>query len=430
MKISRGAICALVLAFLTIWSHANPERTLSASRQFVLYGTDVALRGAISNLAEETKTNLLTLLRRSDSWKTPIVINLQFPQANVPEIPSAALQFSQTGAGLKLQLDLTIAANFNSAAVERELLRAILLEMIYRNQLDIAPGTVYVDPPDWLLEGVTAIARGRNAKALADALEPLLAAEKITSLSEFFRPRKLSGLDSPGRLLYRAHAAAFMKWLLDDPQGRSQFGRYIDNLANASNDPLADLRIYFPALRDEAVEKQWRVRISRFCEAQDFRLLTFEQTQRRLNELLTVKTEDSRSGTTFRLEDLPEKKISLAQARALRQLSQKLILLKARANPILRPIVTEYQEVAERLAAGKSSGASERLARTRSLRAKLAARLDKIDDYMNWFEATQARSKSDTFTNYLNAAEARQAAPRRSDPISVYLDSLEEQFQD
>ena len=79
--------CALVLMLATIVSGAAPERTVSTSRQFVVYGADVALRGAVSQLAEETKTNLLALLRRTDSWETPIVVNLQYPQANRPELP-------------------------------------------------------------------------------------------------------------------------------------------------------------------------------------------------------------------------------------------------------------------------------------------------------------------------------------------------------
>src|SRR5260221_11420562 len=99
MKILVCAAGVIVSIFLSPVVGASTERTVSTSRQFILYGTDVGLRGAISHLAEETKTNLLTILRRSDSWKTPIVINLQFPQANVPEIPPAALHFSQTGAG-------------------------------------------------------------------------------------------------------------------------------------------------------------------------------------------------------------------------------------------------------------------------------------------------------------------------------------------
>ena len=118
----------------------------------------------------------------------------------MPEVPPAALHFSQTGFGLKLQLDLTIAPNFNSAATERELLRAILLEMIYRGQGDIAAGTAYVDPPDWLLDGALAHAADRDSKLLAEALEPLLAADKIMPLSGISSAPKCFGLRFNGAL--------------------------------------------------------------------------------------------------------------------------------------------------------------------------------------------------------------------------------------
>src|ERR1051325_8900166 len=113
-------------------SGALPDHTISPSRQFVVYGASNSLRGAISQVAEQTKTDLLEFLHQPDRWKTPIIINLQSPQANVPELPPAALRFSQTGSGLKLQLDLTITQSADMSLVERALLRAILLEMIYR----------------------------------------------------------------------------------------------------------------------------------------------------------------------------------------------------------------------------------------------------------------------------------------------------------
>jgi hypothetical protein len=49
---------------------------------------------------------------------------------------------------------------------------------------------------------------------------------------------------------------------------------------------------------------------------------------------------------------------------------------------------------------------------------------------MNWFEATQSRGSSGAFTDYLKAAAlASEPEQRRRDPISVYLDVLETQFQ-
>src|SRR5204863_8025054 len=178
---------------------AQSEHSTSPSRQFVIYGADAKVRGAVSGLAEQTKANLLALLRQRDGWKTPIVVNLQPQQANLPEIPPADLRFSQTGFGIKLQLDLTISKNLDVSLVERQLLRAILLEMIYRNQPHVTAGAVLVEPPDWLIEGALALAPGRERGPLIEALGNT---EKALPLDKFLRQR-LELLDSAGRSLYR-----------------------------------------------------------------------------------------------------------------------------------------------------------------------------------------------------------------------------------
>src|SRR6266513_4642470 len=144
MAMKRAAIFIWAVFAWHVLDGAPQEHSVSPSRQFVIYGADAELRGAVSNLAERTKADLLLLLRQRDNWAVPIVVNLQPEQANLPEIPPAALRFSQTGFGLKIQLDLTIGESIDAALVERELLRAILLEIIYRSQPDVAPGTAFV----------------------------------------------------------------------------------------------------------------------------------------------------------------------------------------------------------------------------------------------------------------------------------------------
>src|SRR5437867_13410616 len=159
---NRIAIVLFAAVSLQHFQAAPAERSTSPSRQFVIYGADAKLRGAVSSLAEQTKANLLALLRQRDDWKTPVVVNLQSQQANLLEVPPADLRFSQTGFGIKLQLDLTISKNLDVSVIERELLRAVLLEMIYRKQPNITAGAVLVEPPDWLIDGVLALAPGRD----------------------------------------------------------------------------------------------------------------------------------------------------------------------------------------------------------------------------------------------------------------------------
>src|SRR5258705_13784310 len=103
MKCVMAVLCSAVT-----WQAAyaaQPEHSTSSSRQFVVYGADAKVRGAISGLAEQTKINLFGLLRQRVDWNTPVVVNLQPQQSNLPDRPPADLLFIQTGFGIKLQLD-------------------------------------------------------------------------------------------------------------------------------------------------------------------------------------------------------------------------------------------------------------------------------------------------------------------------------------
>jgi hypothetical protein len=423
------AIFILLLIFVSYQSlcAATLARTVSPSRQFIIYGANATLRGAVSELAEQTKANLLALLRQRDGWKTPIVVNLQTAQANLPEIPPAALRFSQTGFGLKLQFDLTIGENIDATLVERELLRAILLEMIYRSEPDVAPGTAFVEPPDWLLEGVLALTPGRDRGAIVEAL---LVSVKRMSLAEFLQQRPAL-VDSAGRLLYRAYSLSLVQLLVGGIDGHSRLARYIHNLSRASNDPLADLKAQFPLLGND-VEKTWQSAVARLGDAQSYQLLTFAESEQRLNELLRIKTPDAgKSPKQAQLSELARRKPSVAEKMALNELSQNLVLLTIRANPVMRPIVREYRQIAALLARGKRKRIIERLARLQMTHTNLVARMSDVDDYMNWFEATQSNTGSGVFADYLKAVgDSQIPAPRRRDALSVYLDSLAEQFED
>jgi len=393
----------------------------------VIYGADAKVRGAISGLAEQTKSNLLSLLRQRDDWKTPVVVNLQSQQSNLPELSPADLRFSQTGYGIKLQVDLTISKNVDVSLVERELLRAILLEMVYRDQPHITAGAVLVEPPDWLIEGVLALAPGREHGPL---IETLGNTEKALPLEKFLSQRP-GLLDSTGRTLYRAYAFALVQMLLDEKNGGAQLAKYINHLYDSSNDPLANLEAQFPSLADNA-EKNWQLALNRLRTLQTFRLLTFAESEQRLDELLSVKiSEPKKPVKLVRFDELAEHKLSVSEKTALDQLKRDLLVLVPQTNPVLRPIGHEYQEIAALLARGKRRGVPKRLVRLELTRQQLAARMTEIDDYMNWFEATQMNSGSGNFTGYLKAMDQSLApAQRRRDPLSVYVDALEDQFGD
>jgi hypothetical protein len=424
-RILAGAFLVLSILVFDSIAAAPSERSVSPSGQFILYGGDAAWRGAVSTLAERTKANLLALLQRRDQWVTATVLNLQSRAPNLPEIPSAALRFSQTGSGLKLQLDLAISREINSVATERELLRAILLEMTYRNQTAIAPGDVYVEPPGWLVEGLLALTPNRDRASLINALA---VSERVTPLNEFLGQR-LELLDSTGRLLYRAYSLALVQLLIESGEGHARLGRYIDNLSFVSNDPLRDLEAAFPQLAGNG-EKSWTSKIADIKSSGRADLPTFSQTEEKLADLLRTKFPAAVGRDKFvSLEDLYQKKLNSTQRLALQKFSQELMLLAAHANPVLRPVVQDYQQLAAQLALGKNRAVAARLAELKILRAELSARMSEVDDYLNWFEATQLKTRSGLFEDYLNTSNA--AVPSRAhrkDAYSAYLDLMEEQF--
>jgi len=148
------ALVFLLLCSASALSAAPRERSVSPSRQFIIFGGNRILRSAVSDTAEQTKSRVLTLLHVRDQWSVPILLNLQRPQANIPEIPQVLLDFSQTGAGLKIQLDLLVTADSQPAVIQREILRAVLLELSYRPLPSLPAGTPYIAPPDWLIDGI------------------------------------------------------------------------------------------------------------------------------------------------------------------------------------------------------------------------------------------------------------------------------------
>jgi hypothetical protein len=204
--------------------------------------------------------------------------------------------------------------------------------------------------------------------------------------------------------------------------------KYIDHLSDSSNDPLQDLKAQFPLLAGDA-EKTWQEALNRLKNLQPFRLLTFAESERRLDELLALRIfEPNKQVKQATLNELAQHKLSAAEKLALDQLKRDLMFVVPQINPVLRPIGREYQEIVALLVRGKRKAVLKRLSRLDFTRQQLAARMSEIDDYMNWFEATQMNSGSGNFTGYLKAADQSQGpAPRRHDPLSVYVDALEDQ---
>jgi hypothetical protein len=221
-----------------------------------------------------------------------------------------------------------------------------------------------------------------------------------------------------------------VQMLIDGRDSSARLARYISHLSDASNEPLANLKAHFPIIVDDA-EGSWQLTLRRLKDFQTSQLLTFAESERRLDELLRVKiSQTNKPVKAATLDEFAQRKISPSEKMALSEVSRNLLVFVAQANPVLRPIGREYQQITGLLIRGKRRGIAKRLSHLEATRKQLAARMTDIDDYMNWFEATQMKNGSGNFTNYFKAVDQSQLPEsKRRDPLSVYVDALENQFE-
>jgi hypothetical protein len=402
---------------------AGKERSTSTSRQFLVYGAEVRVRGMICDLAERTKSDLLRLLGLRDSWQTPLIVNLDYPRANVPDAPLEQLAVSQLGYGLKLQLNLLLIREMKGVSVQRELLRAILVELMYRDRGNLAAGMPYVTPPDWLVEGILALQPGRASDNDAELLRSIFASKRISPLEDIVRQPRAQ-LDAPSRRLHEAYSRALVQLLLDVPGGRFKLVRFITDLPDAPNDAVADLQAHFPETLGRAPDKWWTLSVAQLSALDRYETLSAADTVVQLDRVLrfSIPAPDGRVGD-YSLGDYKAFPKLPASRDVLRQVSQQLLLLGVRAHPSYQAIVQKDYELAEMLARGKTQSVPERLEQVANYRAVVERQRPAVDDYLNWYEATHSKTSSGAFSEILETVD--EALPRRRDPISVYLDSLE-----
>jgi hypothetical protein len=433
MPVSQKAAAALAIVFCLTRAIAFSElipRSVSSSRQFIVYGDDLALRGAICDLAERTKSNLLHFLQTGDNWKIPLVVRLEYPEANFPDAPPARFEVSQLGYGLKLQLNLLVTREIDPREIERELLRAILVEMIYRDRSDLPAGSLFVAPPDWLLEGAIELQPGADTDESARLLQSMLDANKLAPFEDIVR-QDCARLDRPARRLYDAYSQALLRLLLDAPDGHRKLLQYLLDLPSAPNDSVADLIVHFPDTLGRSPGKWWALGVASLAASDRYEVLSAPETLSLLDRLLHFTIPNAAGKKQqYSLGDHP-RFLQLPEAHAvLEQVSRELLLLSARAHPSYRAIVQEDYEIVQLLVRGKTRDVGERLARIARARKLAERQTREIDDYLNWYEATQLKTMSGAFTEVLKQADqGEKSEHRRRDPISVYLDSLETEME-
>ena len=438
MKTPPPLVCALWLLLPAGLFAANPyeppRKSVSASGQYIIYCDDMSMRFAVSTFCEETKEGILGLLSQRDDWKIPIVITLFQPDASLAAQPPGQIRLgSVEGGGKRIEVDVTLRGNLADIRFQQLMVRATLLEMEYRDKPDWKDGATLIDPPQWLVEGFSTYLRNRNTEIDADVYKTLLGSSDMPSLADFLN-ESTADMNAASMKLYQAYAFSFLQLLLGLPEGQQSLGMYIHDLPLGQDGPSQDLMKHFPALGGsaESLEKWWTLSIARLAATDRYKGLPLDETEQRLAELLKFKIPVDKTGKTkeFAIEDYKEffKKPEARPALAFANTSMQLFATEA--NPLYRPIVAQYLLVIEELQAGKTWHVAQQLKDGATYRQMVLKRMDDIADYLNWFEATQIMSRSNSFDDYLSTEKHfPEEAPQRNDPISRYLDSMEIEMQ-
>jgi hypothetical protein len=233
----------------------------------------------------------------------------------------------------------------------------------------------------------------------------------------------------------RALAMGLLQMLIEQPEGHTSLGHLVRDWPQSNGDPMALLAKEFPAVasRPQTLQKWWTVNLARFAAVDRYQGLTVAETDKALAPLLQMEFVINKKGDkmTFGIGEYAQF-MKLHSSRATVGVRHtEIVALSARANPLMRPVMVDYEEIFALLSRGKTHGLRDRLSKAEDYRTFVLKRTTAIADYLNWFEATQMKTRSGAFDNYLKTAtELSEQDRQQKNAIGRYLDQLEQEFSD
>jgi hypothetical protein len=425
--------CLVALMAICLPAHGVDlrQRSVSQSKQFIVFSPDVRLRQRVASYADELSDDVKQLLGGLGVWKTPIVITFERASTLDPVQPPAALRLVDTPAGQKIEIDVKIGNDPSAVNMQKLLLRALLLEYAYRG-IPVQGGTEYVEAPWWLVEGLLEMERRRDAGMDADLFRRLVETNHLPPIENFLL-EKPEELGPTALAVDRALAMGLLQMLVEQPDGHANLAHVVRDWPRSNGDPMALLAREFPGVagNPQTLQKWWMVNLARYAAADRYEGMTAADTDKALAPLLQIEfvLNDRGDKKTFAVADyaqfmkLPSSKTTLGARHT------EIIALGTRANALMRPVVADYEQIFALLARRKTRGVRDRLAKVEEYRALVLQRTSEIGDYLNWFEATQMKTMSGAFDNYLKTVnELSEQDRKQKGPIGKYLDELEQQF--
>ncbi|NBV87704.1 MAG: hypothetical protein EBS01_15865, partial [Verrucomicrobia bacterium] len=319
-----------------------------------------------------------------------LVLNPTLPSATQPQ-----LSITEDPGGIKLQLTLPLPSATATPLVERAILTAVLTELAIRPGAAPSSATQNSIPviPRWLVDALLHKSRHSNPLQAPVFLRQLLDTGKFPSLPSLLTRPESDPIGSTAQEvdLHRCVLSLLRSW-----EGSSAGLLKLLSLG-ISADPFRTLELCFPLHNgtEASLQREWTLHLAASSSQVEMVALDGPQTEAEIQKLLLLDLTDPDTGQHFnyplsQFDDylrLPGSK-SLLITRQL-----EWVALRDRAHFLYNEVINTYILACRDLAAGKTKDLVRRLRNATLERESIAARLSRISDALNWFEAVAAPRK-------------------------------------
>ncbi len=431
--------------------------------QFRVYGKVKEQRTVLLEEAEATRRMLTAALGMDPVFTFPVVMQIRETSAIRPGQPAVWSAISQTDDGFRMEINLVPKNNaVDGPLLRQELVRCLLAEMLLRPHAASDLSGRDTPPPDWLLHGVLELLDYQALGRPSDAFSTVFRLGRVLSIDDIFAadPRFM---DSVSSMIYRSSCCGLLLMLMEQKNAGQGVKELFKILALMSGDDATAIARACPDLNlsGNSLGKWWSLQLATMAQPGMDELLSPHETEEQLSRALRMELPPEptvaakprkglaklfgkkKSGTpeteqqpaavtqTCSLEEYSRVLPRKDRAAILGRVNLALTQMALRAHPLYRPLIGQYQALIKALSDGKKEKeAAATLASLAGLRRTLQRDLQKSEDYLDWYEATQTDGISSAFDGYLRTVEAltRPAAPRR-DPLCRYLNLMESEYQ-
>lgn len=432
--------------------------------QFHVYGPIKEHRDVLLTEAERTRREVAEALQIQTAFVFPIVIQIREAGALLPGRGEVWTTISQTDDGFRIEVSLVPQRNaVDGPLLRQELVRAVLAELLLRTHGASELSGRDVPPPAWLLHGTLELLDYKALGRQSEGFSAVFRLGHVLSIEDIFDVDP-AGMDSVSRTVYRSSCCGLLLMLLERSSGGRNFAELCRLLPVMSGQDTAAIARAYPELNasGNSLGKWWSLQLAAMSQPGMDELLSPQGTDAELTKALTLhlaalpeeekkakkglpkvfgkrKPEEKPAAKPApgTVEEIPLDQYARAMPRKDREVifnrvDLALTQLSLRAHPLYRPVVGQYLSLVKELSAGKKQKeAAGVIASLATVRRNLLADMSKLEDYLDWYEATQIESLSGSFHDYLRAAtEQDRPPPPRRDPVSRYLNLLESEYSE